>query len=350
MQGLGLSGQNARAFFIGLASAEGTKARNNPFAVSQAIGRGETKFNSHGVKNYRTAQDGIDATVSLFKLGYYKEVRRLLRLDAPVSQVAKALARSPYVGGSQAVRDRHAANISRNSKNLAYESPALKDNADPAPLSQPAAQPSYRASLAPGADRDGVPTNPKVIDFVTAVANWHGRNLVIGTGTQHNQFVKGSSRQSEHWTGNAADVPATGDDLTKLGQDALIAAGMPEEEARRQTGGVFNVNGYQILFNTNTGGNHYNHLHVGVGKAKAPPVLPQGSADQPSQDGGFAPLDAAQPVVFPFEDPQFQVPFEEPGSAYIGAPNRNYAETWKMIGADPGADPLTVQYGGYAGP
>jgi hypothetical protein len=346
MQGLGLSGQNAKAFFIGLAGAEGTKAKNNPFAVSQPLGKGETKFNSHGVKNYRTAQDGIDATVSLFQLGYYKEVRRLLRADAPVDQTSKALARSPYVGGSQAVRDRHAANIARNARNTAYESPALSGNSEVLSAQGAPVTPSYKAQLAPGADRDGSPTNPAVISFATAIANWHGRNLVIGTGTQHNQFVKGTNRQSEHWTGNAADIPATGDDLTKLGQDALIAAGMPEAEARKKTGGVFNVNGYQVLFNTNTGGNHFNHLHVGVGKAKAPPVLPSGMTD--SQDaGGATPLDTGKKVVFPFEDPQFAVPFEEPGSAYIGAPNRNYAETWKMIGSDPNADPLTVQYGGY---
>lgn len=119
-----------------------------------------------------------------------------------------------------------------------------------------------------GADREGMPTNPAVFDFVSSVAQVYGKPLTIGTGTAHNQFVKGTNRESEHWKGNAADIPATGKELTRMGQDALIAAGMPEAQARKKTGGVFNVNGYQILFNTNTGGNHFNHLHVGVGRAK----------------------------------------------------------------------------------
>jgi predicted Zn-dependent protease len=37
-------------------------------------------------------------------------------------------------------------------------------------------------------------------------------------------------------------------------------------EARKQTGGVFNIGGYNILFNTHVGGNHFNHLHIGLGR------------------------------------------------------------------------------------
>jgi hypothetical protein len=39
---------------------------------------------------------------------------------------------------------------------------------------------------------------------------------------------------------------------------------MSPKEARKQRGGLFNIGGYQIIFNTNEGGNHYNHLHVGI--------------------------------------------------------------------------------------
>lgn len=348
MTGLGVSGENARAFFIGLASAEGTTARNNPFAVSQPLGRGETKFNSHGVKNYQTAQDGIEATVSLFKLAYYKQVRRLLRANAPVQETARALAASPYVGGSQAVRDRHAANIARNAKNIKYESPALSGNTEALSVQTPST-PTYKVVFAPGADRGGVKTNQKVVDFATAIAQWYGRDLTIGTGTSHSQYVKDTHRESEHWQGNAADIPETGDALTKLGQNALIAAGMDPAEARKQTGGVFNVNGFQILFNTNTGGNHFNHLHIGVGRAKTAPVYPTGSAPA-SQDGNTAPLDGQTSVdteqpLFAFEDPALQNPFAEPGSADIPVPGRNYAETWKEIGGQPFADPLSKEYG-----
>ena len=116
----------------------------------------------------------------------------------------------------------------------------------------------------PGADRAGVTTKQAVIDFVAKIGERYGKQLQIGTGTNHHQYVLGTHRQSQHWTGDAADIPMSGTALTRLGQDALIAAGMDPAEARKQHGGAFNVGGYNILFNTNIGGNHYNHLHVGV--------------------------------------------------------------------------------------
>jgi hypothetical protein len=42
----------------------------------------------------------------------------------------------------------------------------------------------------------------------------------------------------------------------------LIAAGMPRRKALKQKGGLFNVNGHQIIFNTMEGGDHTNHLHI----------------------------------------------------------------------------------------
>lgn len=141
------------------------------------------------------------------------------------------------------------------------------DGSSPAPetgASPPAVGPDGKVIFAPGADRKGMSTHPEVGAFVAQIAGIYGKPLTIGTGTAHNQYVVGTHRESDHWTGWAADIPATGDNLTRLGQDALIAAGMPEAEARKQTGGVYNLNGKQILFNTNVGGNHYNHLHVGI--------------------------------------------------------------------------------------
>lgn len=118
--------------------------------------------------------------------------------------------------------------------------------------------------VAPNANRPGANLNPKVIDFVGNLGHAYGHKLTIGTGTNHNQFVVGTDRQSAHWVGNAADVPASGATLTTLGQDALILAGMPPAQARQQQGGLFNIGGYQIIFNSMEGGNHYNHLHVGL--------------------------------------------------------------------------------------
>ena len=117
-----------------------------------------------------------------------------------------------------------------------------------------------------GMDRSGMKTNPAVFQSVARIAQIYGKPLQIGTGSNHNEYVKGTNRRSDHWFGEAADIPMAGKELTRLGQDALIMAGMSPAEARKQTGGVFNVGGYNILFNTTVGGNHYNHLHVGLGR------------------------------------------------------------------------------------
>jgi hypothetical protein len=118
--------------------------------------------------------------------------------------------------------------------------------------------------ISPSADRPGVNLNPGVIDFAREISGIFGHPLTIGTGTNHNQFVLGTKRQSAHWTGNAADIPASGAALTRLGQAALVAAGMTPAQAKRQKGGLFNVGRYQVIFNSMEGGNHFNHLHIGL--------------------------------------------------------------------------------------
>lgn len=142
--------------------------------------------------------------------------------------------------------------------------------ASPVPTVPPVSKPFVplsgmgKVTISPNANRAGVAIHPAVVDFVRQIAGTYGRALEIGTGTNHNQFVVGTHRQSRHWTGDAADIPASGAALTNLGRAALITAGMDPKVARRQTGGLFNINGKQIIFNSMIGGNHYNHLHVGL--------------------------------------------------------------------------------------
>lgn len=122
-------------------------------------------------------------------------------------------------------------------------------------------------TIASGAARPGVPVNPMVPAFVAQVAAVYGQRLEIGTTTNHRQYVSGEGHtQSDHWTGDAADIPMTGAALTRLGRAALIAAGANRKWAMKQTSYVGTINGYNILFNTNVGGNHFNHLHVGLGR------------------------------------------------------------------------------------
>lgn len=118
--------------------------------------------------------------------------------------------------------------------------------------------------MAPNADRKGVSTHQEVKDFVSKIAHQYGHPLIIGTGTNHNQYVLGTKRESEHWTGHAADIPMYGANLTKLGRAALVAAGMPKLQAMVCRGGIYNIGNKQVIFNTMSGGNHYNHCHVSV--------------------------------------------------------------------------------------
>jgi hypothetical protein len=121
-----------------------------------------------------------------------------------------------------------------------------------------------RVNVAPGANRPGAPINPAVTSFVRGVAGLYGRPLTIGTGTNHNRLTINGT-ESDHWTGNGADVPLTGRALIRAGQDALIQAGMSPAKARKQTGGGYNVGAWQVIFNTDAPGwgNHLTHLHVG---------------------------------------------------------------------------------------
>lgn len=115
--------------------------------------------------------------------------------------------------------------------------------------------------FAPGADRPGVHTTPAVKKFVRKVSGLAGEPLTVGTGTQHSHMTV-NGNVSDHWSGHAGDIPATGKKLIRLGQLALIAAGMPRKQALKQRGGLYNVGGHQIIFNTHEGGDHTNHLHV----------------------------------------------------------------------------------------
>lgn len=122
-------------------------------------------------------------------------------------------------------------------------------------------------TVAPGADRPGVPTIPAVKMFVQRLSGILGTSLTIGTGSNHTEMTT-DGNVSDHWTGHAADVPLSGAALTKAGQTALIMAGMPSAQALQQRGGLFNLNvgGHrvQIIFNSMQGGNHFNHLHIGI--------------------------------------------------------------------------------------
>ena len=162
-------------------------------------------------------------------------------------------------------------------KNSLIGSPFKNDLTGAVPLAPqpettaPAASTAASTTASVAASRGtvtGVPlSNPTVRDVVSQIAGIYGKPVTVSSGKRSTKYTS-SGNVSDHYTGNAADLAASGTALTRLGQSALIAAGMSPAQAKKQTGGVFNLNKngkrYQIIFNSNVGGNHYNHLHIGV--------------------------------------------------------------------------------------
>jgi 3D (Asp-Asp-Asp) domain-containing protein len=133
--------------------------------------------------------------------------------------------------------------------------------------------PKGKVTIAPAADRPGVPTQEPVLEFLARVAGVAARPLVISTGSNHSRYTS-SGHVSDHWIGMAADLGSVangfevnGSGGTRIAAAALRAAGVSEEEAWRlaNAGGGHDVcyRGWrvQVIWRT---GDHYDHVHVGL--------------------------------------------------------------------------------------
>ena len=90
-----ITSENVRAISA-WEQAEGTKASFNPLATTQGGFAGETRFNSVGVKNYATYQDGINANAHALMNGRYQNVLDALRAGNSATAVAQAISDSPW--------------------------------------------------------------------------------------------------------------------------------------------------------------------------------------------------------------------------------------------------------------
>lgn len=131
-------------------------------------------------------------------------------------------------------------------------------------------------TLAAGANRPGVDLSPLLRRFIDRMAGVYPGRLVVTTGTSHNQFSS-SGNVSDHWDGNGADfgmvVNGGADDSPvgdRIAAAALVVMGTSREEAMakaRAGGAITIVKGglrLQVIWKSNVGGNHHNHVHVGV--------------------------------------------------------------------------------------
>lgn len=107
-------------------------------------------------------------------------------------------------------------------------------------------------------DRAGAPTNAATRAAVKGISSILGSPVAFGTGSAHSQYTS-SGNISEHWGGDAIDLPSSGKRLFAIGRSALILAGMDPKQARKHRGGIVNINGWQIIFNA---ADHYDHVHV----------------------------------------------------------------------------------------
>ena len=130
--------------------------------------------------------------------------------------------------------------------------------------------------VAPGANLAGRPISRLTLDYVARMAAMLGKPIVITTGTNHSQFTV-DGNISDHFSGHAADIGMAangGTDDSPVGDAimtcALRLAGVAEADARAKAraGGLFTFTHgskrIQCIWKTNLGGNHHNHVHVGV--------------------------------------------------------------------------------------
>lgn len=101
--GMPQTAENVRAV-VAWQQAEGTAARFNPLATTQGGFDGATKFNSVGVKNYLSYEDGLAANARAITNGRYENILAALRRGTSAMEVAEAINSSPWGSGDLVVK------------------------------------------------------------------------------------------------------------------------------------------------------------------------------------------------------------------------------------------------------
>jgi hypothetical protein len=128
----------------------------------------------------------------------------------------------------------------------------------------------------PGANKPGHSITQMTLNYVGKMAKTIGKPIKITTGTNHSKFTV-NGNVSDHFSGHAADIGMFangGADDSPVGDRIMEAcclqAGDSKQGARAKakSGGLFTFTHgnqrIQCIWKTNQGGNHHNHVHVGV--------------------------------------------------------------------------------------
>jgi hypothetical protein len=146
---------------------------------------------------------------------------------------------------------------------------------DPTPVVHPNEQ-HGQVVIAAGANLPGQPISAMTLDFVDKMADHIGKQIVVTTGTNHSKMTS-SGNISDHFSGHAVDIGMFangGTDDSPVGDRIMEAACLIAGDSaagasdKAHTGGLFNFTHdnqrIQCIWKTTIGGNHHNHVHVGV--------------------------------------------------------------------------------------
>jgi hypothetical protein len=161
-------------------------------------------------------------------------------------------------------------------KHLGVDGVVGKDTWRALGIDEPVVEPNGRVRVAPGANLPGKPIEPITMSYLEQMAAFLDRTITVTTGTNHSKFTV-NGKVSDHFSGHAADIGMAANGGTDDGpvgdrimQAALVQAGVSVEQAlaEAKAGGLFTLTHegkrIQCIWKTNEGGNHHNHVHVGV--------------------------------------------------------------------------------------
>jgi hypothetical protein len=198
-------------------------------------------------------------------------VRELLKLG--LRSIAEGVVLDSKTYGSAAV---NAVEKFQARRHLQVDGIVGKDTWHALGIDEPVVEEAGRVIIAPGANLPGKPIQPMTLKYLERMAALIHKPITITTGTNHDEFTV-NGNVSDHFSGHAADIGMAANGGTDDGpvgdrimEAALVLAGVPQATARAeaQRGGLFNNTRdnmrIQCIWKTNDGGNHHNHVHVGV--------------------------------------------------------------------------------------
>lgn len=309
--------QNNLALLRAWQQAEGGGTANNanfnPLNTTQPA-RGAGSINSVGVRSYRSAQQGIQATVQTLLNGHYTNVIHALRSGAAPSVTAQAIADSPWGTGGGVLRvlgsgggGGGGATTSRSSFNPPPSPDLPFSITTPKPYSPVSLltsnlgkiasgwQPTdLLANLAPGLLRSLSPTPSGALPQVgtqqtggeapgmgpggswggsyqpaTQLAKVGEKFGLTSTSQKRETKMTTSGNVSDHWVGSknayAYDLSGGVGQMDRAAKAIAARLGLPYKIGQPLVATkVEHGLRYQVLYRTTIGGNHFTHIHLGV--------------------------------------------------------------------------------------